>query len=90
MPRARIVSTPTVLGGKPRIAGTRLSVQLILEELAQGKSSDELLSAYPTLTPEGLQAVFQYLLRHGKRLLTYAPSKRTSKKSKTSASEKVS
>lgn len=90
MPRAQIVSTPEVLGGKPRIAGTRLSVQLILEELAQGKSTHELLEAYPTLTPEGLRAVFRYLLQGGSSLPASTLSKPTSNKKETTPCKKVS
>jgi uncharacterized protein (DUF433 family) len=55
-----IVSDPEVLGGKPIIKGTRLSVQLILGELARGASPDELLQEYPGLTPEGITAALEY------------------------------
>ena len=52
MPDARIVSDPKVLMGKPVIAGTRISVELILEEIGSGTSIDDLLHAYPHLTRE--------------------------------------
>lgn len=43
--------------GKPVIAGTRITVEYILEELAQGQSIDILAESHPTLTREGVQAV---------------------------------
>lgn len=59
--RARIISDPRILGGKPVIEGTRLSVELILEELQNGATYESLLARYPTLTPAGLDAAFRYL-----------------------------
>jgi uncharacterized protein (DUF433 family) len=57
----RIVSDPEVLVGKPTIKGTRLSVELILDRLADGWTENDLLESYPRLTKEDLQAVFAYL-----------------------------
>ena len=42
----RIVCDPEILGGKPVLEGTRLSVAHILELLAQGMTSDEIAEAY--------------------------------------------
>lgn len=55
-----IVSRPGVLGGKPCIRGTRISVELVLELLASGATSEEILKAYPHVSAEGLQAALQY------------------------------
>lgn len=55
-----IESSPDVLGGKPRIRGTRISVELLLELLAGGASRDEILEAYPQVTGEGLSAALDY------------------------------
>ncbi|MBM4024629.1 MAG: DUF433 domain-containing protein [Planctomycetes bacterium] len=52
-----IVADPAVLGGKPTIKGTRISVEFIIERLAQGWTETQLLENYPRLTPEPLQAV---------------------------------
>lgn len=41
---------PDILGGKPVISGTRISVELILSELAAGLSVEELIELYPKLT----------------------------------------
>ncbi len=55
-----IVTQPDVLGGKPCIRGTRISVQFIFELLASGAKHDEILAAYPQVSPEGLTAAFEY------------------------------
>ena len=52
-----IVSDKDILDGKPIIKGTRLSVEFILERLADGWSEDEVLQNYPGLSKESLKAV---------------------------------
>lgn len=56
----RIVSDPKVLVGKPTIKGTRISVELIFERLANGWTEDQILESYPRLTREDIQAAFAY------------------------------
>ena len=56
----RIVSTPDVLKGKPRVQNTRIPVSLILGYLAEGASTDEVLKEYPDLTPEDVTACLRY------------------------------
>jgi len=58
--RDYIVSDPEILVGKPAVKGTRLSVNLILDRLADGWTAEDLFQAYPRLTPEALQAVFAF------------------------------
>lgn len=53
-----IHTDPGILGGKPVIKGTRISVELILKFLAAGWSIDELLENYPTITRDDITAVF--------------------------------
>lgn len=55
-----IVSRPELLGGKPCVRGTRLSVEFILELFASGATASEILQKYPQLTPEALGSVPQY------------------------------
>lgn len=55
-----IVSDPDILGGKPCVKGTRLSVEFLLELAASGATQVEVLAAYPQLTTEGLRAAFLY------------------------------
>jgi len=44
-----IVSNPEILFGKPTIIDTRISVDLILEKLANGDTLQDLLDAYPSI-----------------------------------------
>lgn len=55
-----IVSDPAILGGKPSVRGTRLSVEFLLELSASGATQPEILKQYPQLTAEGLAAAFRY------------------------------
>ena len=55
-----IVSDPNVLMGKPVVRGTRISVELILEKLGAGETVDDLLSAHPSLTRDGIGAALVY------------------------------
>lgn len=58
--REHIVLDPEVLIGKPVLRGTRLSVDLILDRLADGWTAEDLFKSYPRLTPAALQAVFAF------------------------------
>jgi uncharacterized protein (DUF433 family) len=58
-----IVVNPGILGGKPCIKGTRISVEFILELLASGGTREEILRAYPQIPSEGLTAALQYAAR---------------------------
>ncbi len=51
-----IKSDPRILFGKPVIKGTRIPVDLILEKLAAGNTTEKLLKAYPRLTKKAIQA----------------------------------
>ena len=51
-----IVSDPAVMMGKPVIAGTRITVDLILEKMASGESIEQILDAHPRLTREAILA----------------------------------
>lgn len=55
-----IVAKPGVLGGKPCIRGTRVSVDFILDLVASGASVDSIVGAYPHLPAEGVHAALEY------------------------------
>ncbi len=55
-----VVSNPSVMMGKPVIAGTRITVELILEKLAAGETVEQILDAHPRLTREGIQAALAF------------------------------
>ena len=57
---ALITSDPKVMMGKPTVAGTRITVELILEKLAAGESPDQILSEHPRLTAEGIRAAIAF------------------------------
>ncbi|HMJ61195.1 MAG TPA: DUF433 domain-containing protein [Bryobacteraceae bacterium] len=54
---------PEVMMGKPCLEGTRIPVYLVLQKLAAGESSSEILGAYPQLRPEHIRAALQYAAR---------------------------
>lgn len=56
----RIELDPRVCNGKPVIKGTRIPVSVILEQIAEGESWDDLLTGYPELTKEDIQAALMY------------------------------
>lgn len=58
--REHIVVDPAVLAGKPVIKGTRISVELLLDRLADGWSHDDILAAYPQLTREQVLAAVRF------------------------------
>lgn len=58
--RRYVVSTPEVLGGKPRINGTRIPVALILGYLAAGSTPEEIIDEYPDLKREHIAACLDY------------------------------
>lgn len=58
--RQYIEQRPDVMVGKPVIKGTRLTVELILEDLAEGASEADLIEAYPRLRPEHIRAALAY------------------------------
>ena len=57
---SRITTNPQILGGKPIIKNTRMSVAFILELLASDVTEDEILIDYPHLTKEDIQACLRY------------------------------
>jgi len=59
--REHIVSDPGTLAGRPRIQGTRISVEFVLELLASGWSEPQILENYPHLRAEDIQAVFAFV-----------------------------
>jgi uncharacterized protein (DUF433 family) len=56
----RITLDPAVMGGKPCIRGLRVTVGTVLELMAERVSRERILSAYPYLESEDLDAVLAY------------------------------
>ncbi len=55
-----IIQDPEILGGKPIIAGTRMSVESILELLSSGMEIKEILKEYPFLKKEQVKAAIDF------------------------------
>jgi uncharacterized protein (DUF433 family) len=58
--RELVVSDPGVMMGKPVIAGTRITVELILEKLAAGETVEQVLEAHPRLNDEAVRAALAF------------------------------
>jgi uncharacterized protein (DUF433 family) len=56
----RIDVNSEVMLGKPVIRGTRIPVELILRRLGEGATVEDLLDAYPRLTPDDVRAALTY------------------------------
>lgn len=56
----RVVSDPAILGGKPCIKGTRISVEFILELVASGASRSDIEKSYPQLNTEDIEEALNY------------------------------
>jgi uncharacterized protein (DUF433 family) len=56
----RIILDKGILGGKPIIRGTRISVSLILTLLADGLTTNDILQEYPHLRKEDVLAAIDY------------------------------
>ena len=56
----RITYNPKILGGKPVIKGTRISVDFILELLAGGMAEEGVVKEYPQLKKEDIRAALEY------------------------------
>lgn len=69
--RQYITSNPNILFGKPAIKNTRISVELVLDELAGGTSIEELLEEYPHLTRESVYAAIAFAADTLRREVVY-------------------
>ncbi len=59
----RIVIDPNIMVGKPTVRGTRIPVELVLEQLSYNLDPRELFAAYPRLTEEDVRACIAYAQR---------------------------
>lgn len=55
-----ITTDPNILGGKPIIKGTRLSVEFLLELFASGATHGKILEAYPQLSADAVAEALRY------------------------------
>lgn len=74
-----ITRNPKILGGKPIIAGTRMSVESVLELLASGMEIKEILKEYPFLKKKYIQAAIDYAAKLTGDKKAYTSTKISSK-----------
>jgi uncharacterized protein (DUF433 family) len=58
--KRRISINPKIMHGKACIKGTRIPVYLVLEMLAAGDSTADILKSYPSLKRQDIQAAIEY------------------------------
>lgn len=58
--RKYIVFNPEIQSGKPVISGTRITVELVIEKLAEGESIDQILESHPHLDRDSIFACLSY------------------------------
>jgi uncharacterized protein (DUF433 family) len=56
----RIKADPTICGGEPCIAGTRIPVHVILSHLAAGDTVETLLGEFPRIEKADIEACLEY------------------------------
>ena len=56
----RVEANPKILGGRPVIKGTRLTVELIVEKVAYGETIENLKKDYPFITEDDIRAALLY------------------------------
>lgn len=61
-------------GGQPCIRGLRITVADVLDYMASGMSSDEILRDFPDLAPEDLQACLAFAADRERRLVSIPPA----------------
>ena len=71
----RISTEPSICHGKACIAGTRIMVSVVLDNLAAGLSTDDILKSYPSLKPEDIQAAISYAAGLARERIVPLPSK---------------
>ena len=66
-----IHSDPQIMMGKPVFIGTRIPVDLVLERLASGETTEQLLEAYPYLNREAIMAAIGFAAQYLRSDVTY-------------------
>ena len=56
----RISTNPAICHGKPCITGTRILVSVVLDNLAEGLTPDEIVAEYPPLTLTDIRVAIAY------------------------------
>ena len=73
--KSMVIADPAIMVGKPVIAGTRITVELILEKLAAGETVEQILDAHPRLTEDAIKEALSFAARALKSDVVYPVSK---------------
>jgi len=71
-----IISNPDIMMGKPIIAGTRITVELILEKLSAGESVEQIIQEHPQLNAHTIKAALAFAAQALKADIVYPSEKR--------------
>ena len=75
MDKKYIISDPQIMMGKPIIAGTRITVELILEKLSAGEAFEQILDEHPEITREAINAALSFAAKALKADVIYPTDK---------------
>ena len=72
----RIVATPGTMGGRPRIRGTRITVEFLLGLMSAGWSTPQILESYPHLTEADIRAALAFAREYlrGEEIIAVEPA----------------
>ncbi|MGD9631842.1 MAG: DUF433 domain-containing protein [Pirellulales bacterium] len=72
--RERISVDPAICHGQACIKGTRIMVSVLLDNVAAGVSTEELLQSYPALSVDDVHASLEYAAELARERTVYLPS----------------
>lgn len=72
--RDYITIDSSVCHGKSCIKGTRIMVSVVLDNLAEGLTLDEIVRSYPSLNPEAVQAAMAYAAELARERIVVVPT----------------
>ena len=72
--RNYITVDPEVVHGQACFKGTRVLASVVLDNLAAGLSTEEILKSYPSLTPEAIQAAITYAAELAREHIVVMPA----------------
>jgi uncharacterized protein (DUF433 family) len=72
--RDRITVDPAICHGSACIKGTRIMVSVVLDNVAAGVPTEELLKSYPTLSADDVQAALEYAAELARERTVFLPS----------------
>ena len=73
-----ITSDPNIMIGKPVVAGTRITVEHILEKMAYGETVEQILEEHPRLTEESVLAALAFAAETMRAIVIHPVSEVTS------------